>query len=40
MNKYAVLLADAPCHGHRYHSLPDSLPYGDPKGRFVEEQIK
>jgi hypothetical protein len=37
MNKYAVLLADAPCHGNNYHvGLPDSFPFGDPKGRLIE----
>jgi hypothetical protein len=37
MNKYAVLLADAPCHGKNYHAdFHDSFPFGDPKGRLVE----
>ncbi|PAA66394.1 hypothetical protein BOX15_Mlig014772g1 [Macrostomum lignano] len=26
-------MADAPCHGKRFHNLSDSYPNGDPKGR-------
>lgn len=37
--KYAVLIADAPCHGKRYHDLADSYPEGDPLGLDPEKQI-
>lgn len=31
--RFMVLIADAPCHGMLYHSMPgDSLPKGDPSG--------
>jgi hypothetical protein len=34
------LIADAPCHGDKYHTPGgDDYPYGDPKGRLVERQI-
>ena len=31
--RFAILLADAPCHGEQYHGIKnfDSLPKGDPK---------
>jgi hypothetical protein len=35
--KYAVLIADAPCHGSKYHDDQDDYPDGDPKGRQVEQ---
>lgn len=39
--RYAVLLADAPCHGNQYHAGGgDDHPKGDPLGRKVEDQIK
>ena len=35
---YAILLADAPAHGDKYHSPGgDDYPKGDPKGRLIEE---
>ena len=41
VSKYAILLADAPCHGNKYHSgCGDDYPEGDPKGRIVENQIQ
>lgn len=40
-SRYAIFIADAPCHGTKYHDgYGDSYPEGDPKGRFVEKQIK
>lgn len=35
--RYAVLIADAPCHGSIYHEyvFGDSYPDGDPQGRKV-----
>jgi hypothetical protein len=30
--KYAVLIADAPCHGKKYHKEHDTYPEGDPLG--------
>jgi hypothetical protein len=38
--KYAVLIADAPCHGKKYHSCDDSYPNGDPNGLQPEKQIE
>ena len=39
--KYAILIADAPCHGIQYHgSHGDDYPRGDPKGRLIEKQIE
>jgi hypothetical protein len=40
-SKYAILLADAPCHGTKYHDDSyDNYKGGDPKGRLVENQIR
>ena len=40
-SRYAILLADAPCHGKQYHGDQyDDHPAGDPKGRKVEDQIQ
>lgn len=38
--KYAIMLADAPCHGKKYTDMYDNHPGGDPKGRLVEKQIE
>jgi vacuole morphology and inheritance protein 14 len=38
--KYAIMLADAPCHGKKYTDMYDDHPGGDPKGRLVEKQIE
>ena len=40
--RYAILIADAPCHGSKYHSsyIPDIYPDGDPSRRNIEELIK
>lgn len=35
-SKYAIFIADAPCHGKKYHDCGDDHPQGDPKGRVVE----
>jgi hypothetical protein len=35
--KYAVLIADSPCHGSKYNDQLDLYPKGDPKGRNVEK---
>lgn len=35
--KYAILIADAPCHGKQYHDHDDTYPKGDPAGRVVED---
>ncbi len=35
------MIADAPCHGDKYHEPGgDDYPDGDPKGRLVERQIE
>ena len=40
-SKYAIFIADAPCHGREYHDTgSDDYPKGDPKGRVVEKQIQ
>jgi uncharacterized protein YegL len=38
--KFVVLIADAPCHGKRYHTSTDAYPDGDPMGRNIELQVK
>ena len=39
--KYAVLVADAPCHGQNYHSISyDKFPNGDPSGIKLEDLMK
>ena len=38
--RYAVIIADAPAHGTKYHELGDSednYPKGDPMGLVLEE---
>ena len=36
-----VFIADAPCHGKKYHkNLADNFPDGDPMGRSLEEYVK
>jgi hypothetical protein len=36
-SRYAIFIADAPCHGNQYHDCGhDSHPQGDPKGRLIE----
>ena len=39
--RYAVLLADAPCHGNKYHepTIKDNYPDGDPNGSVIEDQM-
>jgi hypothetical protein len=37
--RYAILIADAPCHGNTYHDLQDSFPEGDPHGSSIETLI-
>lgn len=34
--KYAILIADAPCHGKKYHNYDDDYPEGDPNGLIPE----
>lgn len=36
--RYAILVADAPCHGKKYHedSIDDEYPKGDPNGIDIE----
>ena len=39
--KYAVLVADAPCHGKNYHNITyDKFPNGDPSGVKLEDIMK
>ncbi len=38
-HRYAVLIADSPCHGHDYHEIYDNFPEGDPRGHVIEDQI-
>ena len=39
--KYAVLVADAPCHGKDYHNISyDKFPDGDPTGIKLEDLVK
>ena len=39
--RFAILIADAPCHGQQYHEIPnfDSLPKGDPKYK-IDQIVK
>ena len=40
-SKYAILIADAPCHGKKYHdSHSDDYPNGDPNGLNIENLVK
>jgi hypothetical protein len=32
-----IVIADAPCHGRRYHNVDDSFPGGDPSGITPED---
>ena len=34
--RFAILIADAPCHGIKYHSMGDSYPYGVPNRKNIE----
>ena len=40
--RFAILVADSPCHGSKYHSsiVSDNYPNGDPNRRNIEELIK
>ena len=39
--KYAILVADAPCHGKKYHdTYVDSYPEGCPKGLVLEKIVE
>mmetsp|Transcript_21172 Transcript_21172/g.45964 ORF Transcript_21172/g.45964 Transcript_21172/m.45964 type:complete len:580 (+) Transcript_21172:3227-4966(+) len=40
--RFVVLVADAPCHGLKYHDFGDdeSYPDGDPKGRDIEQMLR
>ena len=39
--KYAVLVADAPCHGKNYHNISyDKFPNGDPSGVKLEDVMR
>ncbi len=40
--RFAILLADYPCHGNKYHSpyLIENYPNGDPNRTNIEESIK
>ena len=40
--KVAVMVADCPCHGKKYHNYNDygdTYPQGDPEGRIMEDYI-
>lgn len=42
--RYAILIADSPAHGTKYHDLQigylyERYPEGDPEGRQLEDQI-
>eukprot|EP00961_Rhodomonas_salina_P088489 1190052-Rhodomonas_salina.1 len=37
--KHLFLIADAPCHGQKYHTMADNYPGGDPTGLVPEEQL-
>jgi len=38
--KVCFLVADAPCHGKKYHSVNDDYPNGNPNGLVLEELVK
>jgi GTPase SAR1 family protein/DNA-binding winged helix-turn-helix (wHTH) protein len=38
-DRHLFLIADAPCHGTRYHRMGDNFPDGDPNSRAPEQQI-
>ena len=37
--KYCILIADAPCHGNKYHNFEDDFPKGNPNGLVPENII-
>lgn len=38
--RQVIFIADAPCHGLKYHNLTDdTYPHGDPSGRNIEQLI-
>ena len=39
-SRLCVLIADAPCHGTKYHDCADNHPDGDPKGRDIEDLLQ
>lgn len=38
--KIIIHVADAPCHGTKYHSMEDSFPSGDPTGHGPEDLLR
>lgn len=34
-----ILIADAPCHGSKFHSMADTYPNGDPNGLIIEDLV-
>ena len=40
--RYTILIADAPCHGRKYHDndVDDYYPQGDPNGLILEDLMK
>jgi len=34
-----ILIADAPCHGKKYHDFVDSYPNGDPNGLNIDNLV-
>mmetsp|Transcript_33136 Transcript_33136/g.48414 ORF Transcript_33136/g.48414 Transcript_33136/m.48414 type:complete len:321 (-) Transcript_33136:685-1647(-) len=39
-NRHLFLIADAPCHGSKYHSMQDNFPGGDPMDLVPEIQFE
>ena len=40
-SRFAILVADAPCHGKKYHNIEiDIYPNGDPLDRNIEKLIE
>ena len=39
-SRLCILIADAPCHGRKYHDCSDNHPDGDPKGRDIEDLLE
>jgi len=38
-SRHLFLIADAPCHGSKYHDQSDTYPGGDPTGNVLEDQF-
>ena len=38
--RFSIIIADAPCHGTKYHNMKDNYPNGNPYRKNIEILIK